>query len=117
MAGDQTTFRTSTHKDGLMIGDVLIIGVPLVVISINGNMKADDEWALFRLTDEGLSTYEIGYEFAAGIMSLEIEGEPAVVEISRHKTKEEAAVAKSKLSPDEQKRTLLRSVRPKSPHR
>ncbi len=57
--------------------------------------------------------FEIGCEMAEGIMGLRIDNQPAVVEISRHKTEEEAVKARDELSPQERNRTLLRSVRPK----
>jgi len=79
----------------------------------NGNVEPDDEWALFRLTDDGLAAYRIGFELAAGIMSMTIENKPAVHEIARYKTREEAIKARDELSPEEKERTLLRSVRPK----
>ncbi len=90
-----------------------VFGLPLTVIVENGNVEPDDEWALFRLTDDGLHWYGLGAEFAAGIMALQIDKKPAIVEISRHSTKEEALEVKRQLSEDERKRTLIRSVKPK----
>ncbi len=88
-------------------------GLPLCTVIENGNVEPDDEWALFRLTDDGLETYQMGAEFAEGIMTLLVRGKPAVEETARFKTKEEAVGAKSELSETEKGRTLLRSVRPR----
>ncbi len=90
-----------------------VTGIPHILVVENGHKEDGDEWALFRLTDDGLSWYLEGCEFAAGIMTLKIEGKPAVVEISRHATEDEAKTARAALPEDELRRTLIRSVRPK----
>ncbi len=87
---------------------------PVNVILENGNVEPDDEWALFRLTDEGLRLYQIGYELASEITALKIGVEPAVVEIDRFNTEVEAREVASRLSAEEKARTLVRSVCPKS---
>jgi hypothetical protein len=90
-------------------------GYPLVTIIENGNVQEDDEWALFRLTDDGLSWWQEEPDFRMGIMSMEISGQRAVREISpRYPTRSEAFAARSQLSADEQERTLVRSVNPRS---
>ncbi len=107
MAGQKVIWgETSVEEHG-------VGGLPLCTVIENGNVEPDDEWALFRLTDKGLETYQMGAEFAEGIMTLRIGGEPAVKETARFKTKEEAVGAKSELSETEKGRTLLRSVRPR----
>jgi len=109
MAGNKVEFRESEFKDGFHIS-----GLPMVVITENGNVEPDDEWALFRLTDDGLEWYHYGAEFRADIMGLEIRGQRAVEERFPHyKTEEEAIEAKSQLSLEERKRTIIRSVKPK----
>ena len=115
MAGQRIIHRRLTLEDGIKNErGAIITGLPIVEIIENGNVELGDEWGLFRLSDDGLwAYYEIGYEMAAGIMGLFIEDKPAVQEIACFKTKEEAVKAKGELSPEEQHRTLIRSVRPK----
>lgn len=108
MAGPRLT-RTETS----FAGGYAIAGLPLVEVLENGNIEQGDEWALFRLTDAGLSLWREGAEFASNILSLSIADKPAAVEILRFKTEGEAAEAREKLSSDEKARTLVRSVRPK----
>lgn len=103
MAGQKLVFG-ETVSDGKICG-----GLPLVTIVENGNVEDGDEWALFRLTDDGLSFYKEGAEFRAGIMTME----GAVVKLPGHyKTEGEAIVARNQLSTGEKNRTLVRSVRP-----
>ncbi len=112
MAGQKIVHRYTTEDNYRDENGKPITGLPITEIIENGNIEPDDEWALFRLTNDGLvAYYKIGYEVAACIMSLLIKNQPAVVEVSRFKTKEEAVKAKGELSPEEQHRTLLRSVR------
>ena len=87
------------------------MGLPLVTIT--ENVEPDDEWGLFRLTDDGLGFYEEGAEFAANIMSMKIAGKSTVKEIARRTTKEEAIAVRDDLPKEERKRTLIRPVRPK----
>jgi len=85
-------------------------GIPPVTIT--ENIQPDDEWALFRLTDVGLECYKMGCEFTAGIMSLYIDGKPAVNELARRKTKEEAKVIWAEFPESKRERILIRAVRP-----
>jgi hypothetical protein len=104
-------FKTEVKQ---MAGQKIVCSRSFIEIIENGNIQPDDEWGLFRLSDDGLwAYYEIGCEMAAGIMGLSIKNKSAVQEISRFKTREEAVKAKDELSPEEQHRTLLRSVKPK----
>jgi hypothetical protein len=90
------------------------MGFPVMTIVENGNVQEDDEWGLFRLTDEGLCWYNEGAEFRAGIMGMEIDGRRMVEELSpRYKTREEITMAWDNLSSEEKGRTLIRSVRPR----
>ena len=86
-------------------------GLPLVTIT--EDVRPDDEWGLFRLTDDGLEFYRSGPDFRAAIMSMEISGRSGVVEITRYNTKTEAKKARDKLSEKEKERTLIRAVEPK----
>ena len=115
MAGQKLVDRISTIEDGIKDSKTgaIMIGLSFTEIIENGNVEPDDEWGLFRLTDDGLSFYREGAEFAAGIMSMRIGGQRAVEEITRFKTQEEAIQAKNELSSEEKGRTLLGSVRPK----
>lgn len=103
MAGQKVEFRPSVVADG-----VAFIGVPMMIITENGNAKPGDDWVLYRLTDEGLGLYQEGAEFAANIMSIV----GSVIEISRHGSKEEALEAMNRLSTKEKRRTLIRSILP-----
>lgn len=116
MAGPKIMRSYITSEDGITYdGGTPICGYPMVTIIENGNVKPDDEWALYRLTDDGVyAHFEVGCEMAAGIMGLVINGERVVKEIARFKTEAEAVDTFNNLSPEEQHRTLLRSVRPKS---
>jgi hypothetical protein len=108
MAGQKLVQGVTKCTDPIGVG-----GLPLVTIIDNGHIQKGDEWALFRLTDDGLSYYRMGYEFASEIMFLKISGKRAVVELTpRYQTEAEALQAREKLSVLEQKRTLIRSVRP-----
>ncbi len=114
MAGHKLVEHLTTIEDGLRNEHgATIIGMPITVIIENGNVEPDDEWALFRLTDAGMWAYfVVGCEMAEAILSILIDDKPAVEEVGRYRTEEEAVEAKCKLSPEEQHRTLLRSVRP-----
>jgi hypothetical protein len=84
------------------------------VIVVNGNVEPGDEWAHFRLTDEGLvAYYDIGCEMKAGILGITFRDEPVVHEVARFSNESKAREEWGKLSADEQHRTLIRSVRPK----
>ena len=90
-------------------------GYPTVTIIENGNVEKGDEWALFRLTDEGQLFYNEpnAPDLRACIMSIKIDSKPAVVElVPRYTTEQKAIDALNKLSKKEKARTLLRSVRP-----
>lgn len=115
MAGDKLVDRLTTVEDGIIgHGGAILVGFPITDIIVNGNIEDGDEWALFRLTDDGLIFYNEGAEFRAGIMGLRIKDKLAVVELSPRYTTEELAIdAWSKLSREERARTLIRSVRPK----
>ena len=115
MAGQRIVLRTSTIQDGIRDSTGrCLLGIPMAIVTENGNVEQNDEWALFRLTDDGLSLYDVGAEFRMGIMSLRIGGERAVVELNpRYTTKAEANIAWQSLSESERARTLIRSVRPK----
>ena len=88
-------------------------GLPLVTIT--EDVGLDDEWGLFRLTDDGLLFYKEGADFRAGIMSMTIADERAVVEIARYKTRTEAGEMRNKLSKEERGRTLIWAVEPQCP--
>lgn len=105
MAGQKVTM-TVTEPTDKWAG-----GLPLAIIE--EDVQPDDEWGLFRLTNDGLGMYNEGFELAASIMSMYIGKKRAVVEISRHKTREEAKEAWDELSKKEQERTLIRAVSPK----
>jgi len=106
MAGQKIVIRKSAVGDGLTDqSGALLIGLTIVEIIENGNVEPGDEWGLFRLTDDGL---------AAGIMGLKIGGEPAVQEIVRYMTENQAKEARNKFPVDERNRILIRSVRPKN---
>lgn len=108
MAGNELV-RGKTVSGGGVSG-----GLPLVTVVANGNVQEGDEWALFRMTDAGLSFYNEGPDFQSSIMSMQIDGRSAVDEVPpRHKSKEEAIAAWGNLSTGEQARTLVRSVRPR----
>lgn len=114
MAGQKIVRRLTTLEDRYKgPGGTIVIGLPLTEIIENGNVEDGDEWALFRLTDDGLSCYQIGCEFAANIMDCLIKNKPAVEEVCRYKTEAEARQALDQLPQAEQERTLLRSVEPK----
>ncbi len=51
MAGQKVVHRTTTVEDGLKDEN------GAVIIIENGNVEPDDEWALFRLTDDGVYAY------------------------------------------------------------
>ncbi|KKS39394.1 hypothetical protein A3E04_01645 [Candidatus Kuenenbacteria bacterium RIFCSPHIGHO2_12_FULL_42_14] len=115
MAGQKIVIRKSAVGDGLTDqSGALLIGLTIVEIIENGNVEPGDEWGLFRLTDDGLAAYKIGAEVAAGIMGLKIGGEPAVQEIVRYMTENQAKEARNKFPVDERNRILIRSVRPKN---
>ena len=116
MAGNKFVSRKSTVEDGFIDRSGAIwLDLPIVEVVINGNIKPNDEWALFRLTDDGMwAYYEIGCEMAVGILGLSIKNKSAVEELSpRYKTEEEAKQVKAKMSAEEQKRILICSVRPR----
>ncbi len=94
-------------EPNLTRGDILCF-----TVIENGDVEQGDEWALFRLTDDGLSVFCEGGGFEMSIMSLHIKGGRAVEEIARFKTPKEAVEARDELPPEEQRRTLIRSVRP-----
>jgi hypothetical protein len=109
MAGQKLILGETTTEGG-QTG-----GLPLVTVVENGTTEANDEWALFRLTDDGVSLYREGPDFRAGIMWIKLGGQSVVVEIHpRHKTEQQATCAWEKLSGKERDRTLIRSVRPKA---
>ncbi len=89
------------------------MGLPMMKITENSKVEEGDEWALFRLTDDGLDFYKEGGDLAAGIMSLQISGKLAVKEIQRYGRERDAHEARALLTKEERGRTLIRSVRPK----
>ncbi len=104
MPGDSIELTKTTSEFGTA-------GIPLCIITTNGGHREGvDDCALFRLTDDGLVCYYDDPAVPAGILTLRVNGEPAVREISRHPTMGEAREAYDKLVPDEQARTLIRSV-------
>jgi len=86
-------------------------GLPLGTIS--EDVKPDDEWGLFRLTDDGVRIYKEGAELAAGIMGIYCKEERVVKEVMRRKKRSQAEEEWKKLPKAERERTLIRAVRPK----
>jgi len=114
MAGNKVIDRVTTIEDGIKDKTgAVICGLPIVKVVINGNVETNDEWILYRLTDDGVAAYRELPELRSGIMSVLIAGENAGEEVARFKTEGEAVDHLKQLPPEEKLRTLVRSVRPK----
>ncbi len=83
-------------------------GVSLTVIDVNGNIKPEDEFALFLMTEKGFSFYKEGGEFRAYITNLVIGDEPACTELpGRFKSMDEAIKARDAMPEDKKMLTLI----------
>ncbi len=101
MAGNSHDIVEPTYLNALAI---------CIITPNGGHREGVDDCALFRLTDDGLACYHDDPAVRAVILTLRVNGEPAVREISRHPTMDEAREAYDKLPTEEQARTLIRSV-------